>query len=66
LTDNTVLVISIIIPVHNAEDTIERTIDSVLDQTYDDYEIIVIDDGSSDTTGQLLEKYFSKINLIKG
>ena len=42
--------ISVIIPAYNAEHTIEETIKSVLEQTFPDFEIIVIDDGSSDRT----------------
>lgn len=47
--------ISIIIPAFNAEDTILRTIDSVLVQTYEDIEIVIVDDGSSDNTGLIVE-----------
>ena len=42
--------ISVIIPVYNGEKTIRETIESVLNQTYPDFEIIVIDDGSQDAT----------------
>ena len=40
--------VNIIIPVYNSEKTILRTLNSVKEQTYSDYEIIVVDDGSSD------------------
>ena len=52
--------ISAIIPTFNREDTIERAIDSVLNQTTPCQEIIVIDDGSTDETLKRLEKYQSK------
>lgn len=49
--------ISIVIPVYNAEKTIERLLDSIIIQTYKNYEVIVIDDGSTDKTNYILSKY---------
>ncbi|QWH63546.1 glycosyltransferase family 2 protein [Bacillus mycoides] len=46
--------VSIIIPAYNSESTIKSTIYSCLNQTYEDIEIIVIDDGSSDSTGDIV------------
>ncbi len=57
--------ISIIIPVYNLENYIERTLDSVCAQTYDDLEIIVVDDGSKDKSLSVIEKYAEKDNRIK-
>ncbi len=57
---------SVIIPTFNAEQTISRAIESVLTQSYKNYEIIVVDDASKDKTVELLEnKYPSQIHLIK-
>lgn len=50
------LMISIIIPAYNAERFIKESITSVLNQTYQDFEIIVIDDGSSDRTENICKK----------
>ena len=49
--------ISVSICAYNAEQTISRTIESVLGQTYPNYEIVVINDGSTDGTLEILEKY---------
>src|ERR1022692_2501211 len=47
--------VSVIIPAHNAAPFLEQTIESVLGQTYRDWEIIAVDDGSSDGTWELLQ-----------
>lgn len=49
--------ISIIIPVYNSEQYLEKCLDSVLAQDYPDLEIIVINDGSTDSSGSILERY---------
>ena len=49
--------ISVVIPVYNAEKTIERLLNSIEKQTYSNYEIIVVNDGSTDNTNRVLEKY---------
>ncbi len=48
--------ISVIIPVYNGEKTIRETIESVLSQTFTDFELIVINDGSQDATLQIVER----------
>ncbi|WP_294876642.1 glycosyltransferase family 2 protein [Sulfurospirillum sp. SCADC] len=49
---------SIIIPCYNSEFTILRTLESVINQTYQHYEIIIIDDGSVDQTRSVVEEFF--------
>lgn len=55
---------SVIIPTFNRETRIEKTIDSVIDQKFKDFELIVVDDGSTDNTKEILEKYTNKIKYV--
>lgn len=57
--------ISVIIPVFNREKRIKDSIESVLNQTLSPKEIIVIDDGSTDNTKEVLEKYKDQITIIE-
>ena len=47
--------VSVIIPTYNREATLKRAVESVLNQTYTDFELIIVDDGSTDNTRQLVE-----------
>ena len=57
--------ISIIIPAYNAADYLAQTIESVLNQTYSDFELILIDDGSTDRTREIIKDYQCKDARIK-
>ena len=56
--------ISIIIPVYNVEKYLRRCVDSVLGQTYDKLEIILVDDGSTDNSGRICDEYREKDQRI--
>lgn len=58
------VLISIIIPVYNVEDYLERCLDSIIHQSYKNIEIIVINDGSTDSSLKILEKYALKNSRI--
>ena len=49
--------ISVIVPVYKAEDYLHRCVDSILVQTFTDFELILVDDGSPDGSGVLCDKY---------
>ena len=58
--------VSVIMPAYNSEVYIRESIDSVLAQTFADFELIVVDDGSTDTTAAIAESYSdSRIRLIR-
>jgi glycosyltransferase involved in cell wall biosynthesis len=58
------LFFSIVVPAYNASQFIEETLISLLDQTFRDYEIIVIDDGSTDDTSLKLRRFADRITVV--
>ena len=56
--------ISVIVPAFNVESAIANTLNSILGQTYSEIEIIVIDDGSTDKTGRIIDTYASRYEQI--
>lgn len=57
--------VSIIIPVYNSEKYLARCLNSVLSQTYTDFEVIIVDDGSTDSSNQICIEYAQKDKRIK-
>lgn len=57
--------ISVIVPVYNVEQYLSRCLDSILAQTYKDIEILLIDDGSSDNSYEIISEYAQKDSRIK-
>lgn len=56
--------ISIIVPVYNAEKYLQKCLDSILEQTYQNLEIIIVNDGSTDNSGQICQEYEKKDSRI--
>lgn len=56
--------VSVIIPLYNQKEFVSDAINSVLDQTYENIEIIVVNDGSTDDPGTVLDKFKDKITII--
>ena len=65
MTDMTKPRISVIIPVYNAENTLGKCIESVINQTFRDTEIILINDGSTDKSLEIAEKYAQQDSRVK-
>ncbi len=64
--DNNCIQFSVVIPTYNRAHLISKTIDSILHQTYTNYEILVVDDGSTDDTEELiLNKYQNQVRYYK-
>lgn len=57
--------ISIIVPVYQVENYIRQCIESILNQTFTDFELILVDDGSKDNSGQICDEYAARDNRIR-
>ena len=57
--------ISIIVPVYQVEKYIRQCIDSILAQTFTDFELILVDDGSKDNSGKICDEYAEKDKRIR-
>lgn len=59
------VVISVIVPVYNVEKYLSQCIESILNQTFNNWELILIDDGSTDNSGEICDEYATKDNRIR-
>ncbi len=57
--------LSVIVPVYNVEQYLERCVDSILNQTVKDLEIILVDDGSTDGSGAMCDAYAEKYGNVR-
>ena len=56
--------VSVIVPVYKAEKYLEKCVNSILQQTLDSIEIILVDDGSPDRCGEICDKFTKKYNNV--
>ncbi|MBT5834455.1 MAG: glycosyltransferase family 2 protein, partial [Deltaproteobacteria bacterium] len=56
--------VTVILPTWNRAEWLETAVESVLTQTFRDYELIVVDDASTDSTAEIIERYSRKIRCI--
>ena len=57
--------VSVIVPIYNVEQYLRRALDSILSQTHKDWEAILVDDGSTDSSGQIAEEYAKRDQRFK-
>ena len=57
--------VSIVMPAYNAEKTISKAIDSILNQTHHNFELLIVDDGSRDKTKEIVDAYASKDSRVR-
>ena len=57
--------ITVVVPVYNMAQHLEKAIKSLLNQTYDNYEILIIDDGSTDNSGVLCDNLEKKHDMFR-
>lgn len=65
MLNTTVPKISVIVPVYKVENYLHRCIDSILAQSYADFELLLIDDGSPDNSGQICDEYAAKDSRVR-
>ena len=62
----TVSKVSVIVPVYNTENYLSKCLDSLINQTFKDFEVIIVNDGSTDNSQEIIDKYTKKCSNFKG
>src|SRR3972149_756911 len=57
--------VSIVVPCFNASETLAKTLDLIVGQNYPDYEVILVDDGSTDSTPEIIHRYVNRDKRFK-
>ena len=57
--------VSVVIPIYNVEAFVKRCVDSILKQTYQNIQIILVDDGSTDSSGDIIQQYKDRAIIVK-
>ena len=65
IQENSSIAVSFIVPIYNAEQYLTQCVDSILSQTYPNFEILLIDDGSTDSSGDICDEYAKKDNRVR-
>lgn len=65
MIDNGTPAISVVMPVYNTEKYVSRAIESILNQTFFDFELLIIDNGSTDESGNIIDEYAERDNRIR-
>ena len=64
MTNKTTPLVSVIIPTYNRGSIVREAIDSVLNQEFDDFELILVDDGSTDDTAEIMGQYRERVTVL--
>ena len=59
------LPLSVVIPVYNAEDYLQMSVGAILSQTFRDFELILVNDGSTDRSGEICEEFAKNDSRVK-
>ena len=57
--------ISVIVPVYNTAKYLHRCLDSILQQSFKDFEVLLVDDGSTDNSGEICDEYAAKDSRVR-
>ena len=57
--------VSVIVPIYNSEKYLKRCVDSILSQTFSDFELLLVDDGSTDGSGSICDEYSVKDSRVR-